>query len=341
MSERSERSTVDSAGSAHRAEQPSGGAGGYVAPRWLPNGHVMTIWGSLVRLPARLPVVRQRWELADGDFLDVDRIAGATADAPLVVILHGLEGSSKAGYVRGVMGAAHARGLGAVALNFRGCSGELNRLPRFYHSGETGDLALAIDRLAAERPGRALGLCGFSLGGNVVAKFLGERGDAVPPSVRAAAVVSVPFDLDACARALDGPGFGAWIYRERFLRRLREKALAKRPPGIDLDRVRAAKSLRDFDDTVTAPLHGFRSAGEYYARSSSGPLLGGVRRPLLVITADDDPLVPAATLPGFANAEITLERFHGGGHVAFVDGPPWRPRRWAERRVVEFLEARL
>ena len=313
----------------------------YVAPRWLPNGHVMTIWGSLVRLPARLPVARERWELADGDFLDVDRLAGATADAPLVVILHGLEGSSKAGYVRGVMGAAHARGLGAVALNFRGCSGELNRLPRFYHSGETGDLALAIDRLIGERPSRALGLCGFSLGGTVVAKFLGERGDDVPACVRAAAVVSVPFDLDACARAIDAPGFAAWIYRDRFLRRLRKKALAKRPPGIDLERLRAARSLREFDEAVTAPLHGFGSAGEYYARSSSGPLLGGVRRPLLVITSDDDPLVPAETLPGFDNPQITLDRFDTGGHVAFVDGPPWRPRRWAERRVVEFLGERL
>jgi predicted alpha/beta-fold hydrolase len=313
----------------------------YVAPRWLPNGHVMTIWGSLVRLPARLPVARERWELADGDFLDVDRLAGATADAPLVVILHGLEGSSKAGYVRGVMGAAHARGLGAVAINFRGCSGELNRLPRFYHSGETGDLALVIERLAAERPNRALGLVGFSLGGNVVAKFLGERGDDVPPSVRAAAVVSVPFDLAACARALDAPGFAAWIYRERFLRRLRKKALTKRPPGVDLDRTRAAKGFWEFDDAFTAPLHGFRSADEYYARASSGPLVGNVRRPLLVITSDDDPLVPAESLPGFDNPQITLDRFHTGGHVAFVDGPPWRPRRWAERRVVEFLEGRL
>jgi predicted alpha/beta-fold hydrolase len=305
----------------------------------------MTVLASVVRLPVRLSTRRERWELPDGDFLDVDRL-DAPVDAPVLVVCHGLEGSSRSGYVRGVMREAQARGFGAVALNFRGCSGELNRLARFYHSGETGDLAHAIDRLRGERPGRPLALCGFSLGGNVVTKYLGERGDDVPAEVRAAAVVSVPFDLAGCCLALDGPGLPAWVYRERFLRRLRRKTLEKatRHTHIDAARARAARTLRNFDDVVTAPLHGFRDAGDYYARSSSAAFLGNVRRPLLVIQAEDDPFVPASTLPRAAlsaNPMITLELSRTGGHVGFVAGPLWRPSRHAEQRAAAFLAERL
>jgi predicted alpha/beta-fold hydrolase len=234
----------------------------------------MTITASLARAPLRLPLRRERWELPDGDFLDVDRLDAADRDAPLLVICHGLEGSSRSGYVLGVMDRARARGLATCALNFRGCSGELNRLPRFYHSGETGDLAHALERLAEERPGRTIGLVGFSLGGNVVTKLLGERGAEIP--ARAAAVVSVPFDLAGCCAALDGPGLLTRVYRERFLRTLRPKALAKarRFHGLlDEARVREARTLRAYDDAVTAPLHGFADAGDYYARSSSAGFL--------------------------------------------------------------------
>jgi predicted alpha/beta-fold hydrolase len=305
----------------------------------------MTVYASMVRLPVWLPVDRERWELPDGDFLDVDRLH-AHVDAPTIVVCHGLEGSSRAGYVRGVLRGAMRRGLGAVALNFRGCSGEPNRLARFYHSGETGDLRHAIERLVGERPGRPLGLCGFSLGGNVVTKYLGELGDAVPAEVRAAAVVSVPFDLAGCCLALDGPGVPAWIYRERFLRQLRRKALLKATKftHIDAARARAARTLRDFDDAVTAPLHGFRDAAEYYARSSSAQFLSGVRRPLLVVQAEDDPFVPPSTLPRAAlaaNPNITLELSSTGGHVGFVHGPPWRQLRHAEARATAFLADRL
>ena len=206
----------------------------YQPTPWLPNGHLMTIAASLLRVPPRLPLRRERWELGDGDFLDVDRLDGATPTAPLVLVCHGLEGSSRSGYVLGILALAHARGLATAALNFRSCSGEPNRLPRFYHSGETSDLALAVERLLAEQPQRSLALIGFSLGGNVVAKYLGERGDAVPAGVGAAAVISVPFDLAGCCRAIDGPGLAALLYRERFLRKLRNKALAKeqRFPGL-------------------------------------------------------------------------------------------------------------
>jgi predicted alpha/beta-fold hydrolase len=321
---------------------------GYVAPGWLRGRHAQTVYGSLVRMPLRLPITRERWELPDGDFLDVDRLPPPAPDAPLVLICHGLEGSSRAGYVRGLMSELQLRGVGAVALNFRGCSGELNRLPRFYHSGETGDLAFAIEKLLGERSaGGRLGLAGFSLGGNVVAKYLGERGDGVDARVTAAAVVSVPFDLAMCARSLDGPGVMARVYRRRFLRRLNGKLRAKalRFPSLrELSRAYSAQTFADFDEHVTAPLHGFAGAQDYWARSSSGQFLPRVRRPLLILASDDDPFVPSEALPRAAalhNAALTLEVSPHGGHVGFVQGPPWAPRRFAERRAAQFLAAHL
>ncbi|MHB8420747.1 MAG: YheT family hydrolase [Myxococcales bacterium] len=318
----------------------------YEPARWLASPHLMTIYGRLARLPPRLPFRRERWELPDGDFLDVDRLERSPA-APLLVVLHGLEGSSSASYVRGLAAEAFAQGLSSLAVSFRGCSGQLNRLARFYHSGDTGDLAQVLSRLVAERPGRPLLLAGFSLGGNVAAKLLGERGGDLPASLRAAAVISAPFDLARCAQALDGGGRWARLYRGLFLRSLRRKAIAKAklfPGNIDADAAARARTLREFDDWITAPLHGFASASDYWARSSSGPLLGSVARPLLAIAAADDPFVPAEALPvaaAAANPRVTLEVTAAGGHLAFVSGAPWSPWRWAERRAIEFLLASL
>jgi predicted alpha/beta-fold hydrolase len=324
---------------------PDGGAVPYAPARWLPGGHAMTVFANLARVLPRPRARRERWELPDGDFLDVDRLSGPAPGAPLLVVCHGLEGNSRAPYVRGLVAAAAARGLAALALNFRGCSGEPNRLARLYHSGETGDLDHVVRRAAAEAPGRPILLAGFSLGGNVVAKYLGERGDELPAEVRAAAVVSVPFDLARCARALDGPGLMMAVYRARFLRRLRRKALAKArrfPGAFDAARAVAARTFADFDGAVTAPLHGFASAEDYWARSSSGPLLGGVRRPLLALAARDDPMVPEDSLPreaARANPRVLLEVVDRGGHVAFVGGSPFRPVYWADRRATAFLAA--
>lgn len=319
---------------------------GFAPPRWLRGGHAQTVYGALVRMPIRLPLSHERWELPDGDFVDVDLLPAPTPNAPQVIVCHGLEGSSRSGYVRGVLRELRARGLGGVALNFRGCSGEPNRLLRFYHSGDTGDLGVIVSRLAAERPGRALGLCGFSLGGNVVAKYLGEHGDAVPREVRAAAVVSVPFDLALCAGALDGPGLMARIYRERFLRRLRAKVVrkARRHPSLPVAAARRARTFAEFDGAVTAPLHGFASAADYWERASAGPFLPSVCRPLLILAAEDDPFIPPAVVPhaaARANPHLMLEVSDGGGHVAFVHGPPWATRRHAEQRVATFLAERL
>ncbi|BDG07923.1 YheT family hydrolase [Anaeromyxobacter paludicola] len=313
--------------------------------RWLPGPHFQTIWSSLGRRPVRLDSVMERLELADGDFVDVERFAGPSPDAPVLVACHGLEGSSRAVYVRGLVREALSRGLAAAALNFRGCSGEPNRLPRFYHSGDTGDLAALVARLRAERPGRAILLAGFSLGGNVVAKYLAEGGDALPPEVRAGAVISVPFDLARCAAAIDAPGAMQRIYRERFLRMLRAKAAekARRFPGAaDWDAVRRARTFSEFDGRLTAPLHGFASAADYWARSSSGPLLAGVRRPLLALSSIDDPIAPGACLPlaaARANPAVSLRVLPAGGHVGFVGGSPWRPAFWAEAEAARWLAA--
>jgi len=310
---------------------------------WLPGPHLGTVYASVARPFPRPRFRRERWDLSDGDFVDVDRLEGAGRGAPVLVVSHGIEGSSRASYVRGLAAAASRRGFAVAAWNFRGCSGESNRLLRQYHSGDTGDLGSIVDRLSAEDPDRSIALAGFSLGGNQLVKWLGERGDDLPAAVRSAVAISVPFDLALCATALDGPGFWPWVYRERFLRRLRRKALRKaadHPGRIDADAVRRTTTFSGYDGLVTAPLHGFESAEDYWTRSSSAQFVAGVRRPLLLLSADDDPLVPPRSLPVEAaarNQAVTLEVTSGGGHVAFVSGAPWRPRFWAEERAMDFL----
>ncbi len=313
----------------------------FAPARWLFGPNLMTVFGPLLRRGPRVPVTRERWELADGDFVDVDRMAGP-AEAPLLLVLHGLEGSSSAHYVRGLLAQALARNWRGLALNFRGCSGDLNRLLRSYHSGETGDLAEMVRRAVGEAD--RVVLAGFSLGGNVLVKWLGEAGDAVPRQIRAAAAVSVPFDLELCSRTLDGKGFWRWVYRTRFLRTLKQKSvekLARFPGEADVAAVRRARTLYAFDEALTAPVHGFVGARDYYAQSSSGRFVEHVRVPLLLLSAEDDPFIPAQCIPRPANPFVTLEVSKRGGHLGFVEGPIWRPRFYAERRAAEFLAAHL
>jgi predicted alpha/beta-fold hydrolase len=304
---------------------------------------VQTVFATLWRPRPGPPVVRERWELPDGDFLDVDRAAGRGPDAPVAVLCHGLEGDSRTPYIRGLARALVARGLAVAALNFRGCSGEPNRLLRSYHSGETGDLAHAVERLSAERPGRPVVVAGFSLGGNVVTKWMGELGAAAPAALRGGVAVSVPFDLAASGGRLDGPGTMTWVYRERFLKRLRRKALekARRFPGrLDAGAVERLATFRAFDDLVTAPTHGFASGADYYARCSSGPFVARIRLPFLLLQSADDPMVPPETIPAEAARRAPSVRLvvtARGGHTAFVDGSPLRPGFWAERAAADFL----
>jgi predicted alpha/beta-fold hydrolase len=310
---------------------------------WLRGRHAQTVFATLFRPGPRVPVRRERWELSDGDFLDVDRMQGP-ASAPLLVVLHGLEGSSSSHYVRGLLAQARARGWRGLAMNFRSCSGEPNRLLRSYHSGETGDAGEAIRRAHAESPDAPLFCAGCSLGGNVLVKWLGEQGEAA--MVAAAAALSVPFDLALCADALDGPGAMAWVYRTRFLRSLKAKALEKAgrfADRLDAVKVRSARTLREFDEAITGPLHGFAGAEDYYAQSSSGPYVGRVRIPLLLLSAEDDPFIPPQCLPRAAASEnpfVTLETTGKGGHLGFIAGP-LVPRFWAELRAIEFLASHV
>jgi predicted alpha/beta-fold hydrolase len=310
----------------------------------MANPHAQTIGGRYLRPRAPVPFRRERVETPDGDFLDLDfaELPGASwadADAPVTVILHGLEGCSRSGYVLQTMRELAGRGIRAAAMNFRTCGGEPNRLARFYHSGETGDLGFVLRLLAERYPGAPLLAVGFSLGGNVLLKYLGESGAAALP--RAAVAVSVPFDLAAGARSLER-GMGR-LYTGRFLRTLRRKYLQKRPligDAVDHGRVLAARTFREFDDAATAPLHGFRDADHYYASSSSAFHLAGIRVPTLLLHSADDPFLPADAIPRAAAREnpcITAAFTEHGGHVGFVGGTPWAPEFWAEAEAARFL----
>ncbi len=304
---------------------------------YLNSPHAQTLFAAL-RRPVKGPaLLRERWDTPDSDFVDIDFLP-APAQAPHLLILHGLEGSAKAAYVSELLRGAQQRGWGAAALNFRGCSGEQNRLARFYHSGDTGDALFVASRLRSRISGPLFGV-GFSLGGNVLLVSLARSGQDAP--LDAAVAISVPYDLAACARALDS-GTGLYrLYRLWFLRSLRRKALRKlrEHPGIfDGRRVGATRGIEAFDAAVTAPLHGFRDAADYYAQSSSGPLLGQIRRPTLLISAKDDPLAGSPVPDGAVdNPSLTTVQPDHGGHVGFVAGSILHPRYWAERIALEFL----
>lgn len=288
----------------------------------------------------------ERWSTSDGDFIDILRL-DADRDRPRLFLLHGLEGTVRSHYVGGLLQVARQRNWAADMLIFRGCGNELNRAPRFYHSGETGDAEFAIGRVLDEFPTAPLVLCGVSLGGNVLLKWLGERGDSLPDRIRAAAAISVPFDLERGSRHISR-GFSR-VYERHFLKTLRRKAAAKlsRFPGLfDDDALLRARTLYDFDEVVTGPIHGFRGAHDYYLRSSSLRFLSGIRRPTLLVSAMDDPFLPSEVLDQVSvvardNPFLTTEFTRRGGHVGFVAGSPWRPQYYAERRVGEFLEAVL
>jgi predicted alpha/beta-fold hydrolase len=305
--------------------------------RGLESPHLQTAFAALMRSVRAPRLVRQRWDTPDGDFVDIDFLP-ARAESPHVFILHGLEGSARASYVAELLRGVSRLGWGAAALNFRSCSGEPNRLPRFYHSGDIDDALFVANRLR-ERLRGPLFAVGFSLGANVLLVLLARTGTEAP--FRAAVAISTPYDLHGCARRLDS-GNGAYsLYRWWFLRPLRRKALAmlRRYPNLYSARlVRTARGIEAFDDAVTAPLHGFSSAAEYYRRCSSGPMLAEVRRPTLLISSKDDPLA-GALLPDAAleNPMLTPIFTEQGGHLGFVAGSTRRPEFWAEKQALEFF----
>lgn len=320
----------------------------YRLPWWLPSTHGQTIGGRLLRRPAPPPFRRERLATPDGDVLLLDHVVNdaLAADAPLVVLLHGLEGSARRGYAIHTYRELARYGIRAVGLNFRSCGGEPNRQPRFYHSGDTADIRFVLERLRERDPAARLGAIGYSLGGNALLKYLGEEGAAARVTLAAVAAVSVPYDLDAGARLLDTTPMGRF-YTGIFLKTLIAKAEAKAAllaGQCDLERVRRSRSFREFDDAATAPLHGFVSAEDYYARSSSGQFIAAISVPTLLIHAEDDPFIPASAFPHAAVAEnpwVQAIITRRGGHVGFIDGPPWRPTFWAERTAARFLAQQL
>ena len=313
-------------------------AGGFRPAWWLPGPHLQTLWAALFRRRGKPILERERVVLPDGDFLDLDWNGHRSGNAPLVLLLHGLEGSSESPYAWGLLAAFRRRGWPAAVMHFRGCGGEPNRLARFYHSGETGDLAWVVGALRRRFPDRPLFAAGVSLGGNVLLKWLGELGPEAP--LAGAAAVSVPFDLGRCADWIER-GFSK-VYRRHLVREMHRKILLKfgawNESPIDLSKLSRWRTFREFDENVTAPLHGFTGAEDYYRRASSGPFVARIRTPTLIVQAKNDPFVPGSVLPP-VSPSVRLEASACGGHAGFVAGAvPGRPRYWLEDRIPAFFE---
>ncbi|MEO0456138.1 MAG: alpha/beta fold hydrolase [Cyanobacteria bacterium P01_A01_bin.114] len=309
---------------------------------WCFNNHLQTVAGVILKNQPNLDVQRQRWDTPDGDFIDLDRLPGQTENSPRLLILHGLEGSSASKDVRHLMAAAHQMGWESIGLNFRSCSGEINRLRRAYHAGETTDLAWVIEQLLKENAARPLVCIGISLGGNVLLKYLGEQGQTVPNQLKGAVTISTPFDLNAGIVYVE-EGLSL-LYVRRFIKSLKRKTFQKLehyPDLVDRQSLRSVKTLSDFDELFTAPVHGFPNAETYWRSSSSIHFLSAIRRPTLLINAQDDPFYPAKALPyqQVADNDFLTGLFpRQGGHGAFIDGGwPFRLSCWADQQALTFL----
>ena len=308
----------------------------YKSPLWLPSGHLQTIYPA--KFIARPPVAyrRERWQAHDGDFVDVDFVDGQPG-RPFVVLFHGLEGSSDSHYSRSLMALVAERGWSGAVPHFRGCSGELNLAPRFYHSGDADEIDWIMRRLRARATGK-LFATGVSLGGNALLRWLGESQHGAG-FVDAAVAVSAPLDL-----ARGGASLGAglnMVYTRMFLQTLKPKCLAKldQYPGLfDREALLAARNLYQFDNVVTAPLHGYRDTDDYWHRASARHVLDDITVPTLVLNARNDPFLPGQHLPQSASGAVTLDYPAHGGHVGFAAGPLPGQLDWLPRKILHFLE---
>ncbi|MFL9924357.1 alpha/beta fold hydrolase [Herbaspirillum lusitanum] len=313
----------------------------YSAPRWLPGGHLQTIFPAKFISKPQVNYRRERWDTPDGDFIDVDFVDGQPGQ-PMLVLFHGLEGSSDSHYCRAMMAAVAARGWTGVVPHFRGCSGEINLAPRFYHSGDAQEVDWILQRLKPRRAAIAasrLYATGVSLGANALLRWLGESQHQAE-FIDAACAVSAPLDLagggDALAR-----GFNR-VYSHVFLRTMRPKCLLKLDqfPGLfSRDALLQARDLYAFDNIVTAPLHGYRNTDDYWDRASAKHILHDIKVPTLVLNAQNDPFLPARYLPRSAAPSVLLEYPAEGGHVGFAAGNPPGRLDWLPQRLLRFLES--
>lgn len=312
----------------------------YHPPLFFKSAHLQTIYPTVFR---RLPLItdeRERIDTPDGDFLHLDW-AREGAASKLVILTHGLEGHSRGPYTQGMAGAFQRAGWHVLAWNFRGCSGEPNRQLRSYHSGATGELQIVLDHVFATTDYREIVLIGFSLGGNLTLKYLGDEADALDERIRSAAALSVPCDLAGCARQLERRENR--IYMHRFMRSLRRKVREKATRftgALPLDGLEAMRTFAEFDDCYTAPIHGFRDANDYWTRCSCLPVLDRITVPTLLLNALDDPFLTPECFPhaaAAANPNFTLETPTYGGHLGFVSFNKAN-EYWSEQRVVSFLE---
>ncbi len=315
---------------------PPHAAWNYTAPWWLPGGHAQTIWASLFshagpyQDQAAVQYRRTRWDTPDGDFIDLDwltdsKSSSAGSDRPLLVLLHGLEGSSEGHYAQAFARTAQAMGMDFVVPHFRGCSGEINRAPRAYHSGDYLEIAWVLARLRQAHTG-PLYAVGISLGGNALLRWAQESGHAARATATAVCAVCAPLDLTACGLQISR-GFNHLVYGRRFLRTMKPKALQKwdQFPGLfDRAALLRARTVRDFDEVFTAPLHGFDGALDYWRRASARPHLASLRLPTLVVHARNDPFIPSSSLPALSDIapDVQLWQPEHGGHVGFPSGAP-------------------
>lgn len=307
----------------------------YLPPRFLRNRHIATIYPSLFRRVKGVQYERQRLFTPDGDFLDLDY--SRTGSDRIVIILHGLEGNSSRPYVLGMVSIFNEGGFDTVSMNFRGCSGEPNILLRSYHSGETGDLHTLVQHLSAEGHYKSICIVGFSLGGNVTLKYVGEQGEALNPLIKAAVGVSVPCDLKSGAIELEKRV--NYMYMQMFIRELGEKLQVKQTKyPINLDNFNTIRTFRQFDDRYTAPIHGFENAETYWAACSSRQFIPNIRIPVLLLNAQDDPFLGKGCYP-YEEAKghpwFYFEAPQHGGHVGFAG---WNAGRyWSELRAFRFI----
>jgi len=309
----------------------------YHAPWWLPGGHLQTIWPVLHKDP--IPAYRrERIDTPDGDFIDIDWSVAGAPDKPLVVLFHGLEGSSRSPYARALMRVLQARDWRGVVPHFRGCSGELNRLSRAYHAGDSAEIDWILRHLALSAGAAPMFVVGISLGGNALLKWLGEYNRTANKLVAAAAAVCAPVDLPTCGHAMTD-GFNK-LYTWHLLSTLKNKALAKQamyPTLFNEQQIRSARTLYDFDGAYTAPAHGFNDATDYWQRASSRRWLRHITVPTLLLCPENDSFVPAAARPGPEELSRAIRYEHpaGGGHVGFIDGQFPGHNTWLPKRLME------